>query len=307
MGGGRVLARASVLVGVEAVAGTYLAPTEVLKIESAVMPTAEMDVVETPNFSFYGGMKDSTVIADWAVGKLDITTSLYKSLAYSQTLLEICNLKKTAVTLPFVGFAFTPNTHATTTASIDIVLPDRKFKYQGAKSSFKLSGKVGDKVNVSFGIQGSYVDRVIAPQTITDVPSDELMIIRRIGGMSINGIEINMSEFEFDMGSTINQEKFTNVGAFNISDFSPKLTIKTRLEDGESDGFDELLSGASMAFVADLKDAAGNVIWRLNVPKAKITKQPDFADGDGIYVISREYNALATTGDDNFTLYHFTH
>lgn len=303
----RVLARSSVVVGVETVAGTYQVPTEVVKIESAVLPNAEMDTVEIPNYSFYGGMKDSVVIADWAVGKLDITTSLYKSLSYYDTLFKICNLKKTAVTVPFAGYAFTPETHATTTASLDIVMPDRKFKYQGAKSSFKISGKVGDKITCTFNVQGSFVEQVVAPQTITDIAGDELMLIRRLGGMSVNGVEINMSEFDFDMGSAINQQKYTNVGEFHLSDFAPKLTLKTRLENAGSDGFDELASGVSMAFVCDLKDTAGNLIWRLNIPKAKISKQPDYEDSDGIYVIQREYNAVATNGDDNFTLYHFTH
>lgn len=303
----RVLARASLLVDTETVSGTYQTPTKVVKIESAVLPNAEMDTVEIPNYSFYGGMKDSLVIGDWAVGKLDITTSLYKSLEYYETLFAICNLKKTAVTTPYNGFAFTPETHASTTASLDIVMPDRKFKYQGAKSSFKMSGKVGDKITCTFSVQGSYVGQVVAPQTITDVAGDELMLIRRIGGMSINGVEINLSEFDFDMACTINQEKFTNVGEFHLSDFAPKLTLKTRLENAGSDGFDELASGVSMAFVCDLKDTEGNLIWRLDIPKAKISKQPDYEESDGIYVIQREYNAVATNGDDNFTLYHFTH
>jgi len=303
----RVLAKAGVRVAVETVAGTYQLPSEVLKIESAVMPNAEMDTVDIPNFSFFGGMQDAVVIADWAVGKLDITTSLYKGLSYYETLFAICNLKKTAVTTPYDGFAFTPETHATKTASIDIVMPDRKFKYQGAKSSFKMSGKVGDKISLTFSLQGSYVGQDVAAQTITDVAGDELMLIRRIGGMSINGVEINMSEFEFDMGSTINQEKFTNVGEFHLSDYAPKLTLKTRLESAGSDGFDELASGVSMEFVCDLKDTEGDLIWRLSIPKAKISKQPDYEDSDGIFVISREYNAVSTNGDDNFTLYHFTH
>lgn len=304
---GGVLARSSVVIGLEAVAGTYVTPTEVVKIGSAILPNAEMDTVEDDNFSFFGGMNDTIVIADWARGKFDIATSLYKSLSYYETLLSICNLKKTAVTEPFTGFSFTPETHATSTASIDIVMPDRKFKYQGAKSSFKMSGKVGEKVTITFSVQGGFVERVIAGQTITDTPRDEAMIIRRLGGMSINGVDINLSEFDFDMGSTIDQQKFTNVSEFSLLDYAPKLTLKTRLESAGSDGFTELLNGESMEFVCDLKDTEGNVIWRLVVPKAKMTKQPDYGDSNGIFVISREYNAVATDGDDNFTLYHFTY
>ncbi len=301
----RVLARTSVVVDVETASGTYQTPTEVLKIESAVLPNAEMDTVDIPNYSFFAGAKDSVVIADWAKGSFDITTSLYKSLDYYKTLFAICNLKKTDVTVPYAGVAFTPETHAQATASVDIVMSDRKFKYQGAKSSFKMAGKVGDKITCTFNIQGSYVGQTIAPQTIADVAGDELMLIRRLGGMSINGVEINLSEFEFDMGSTISQEKFTNVGEFHLSDFEPKLTIKTRLEKAGSDGFDALSSGESMSFVCDLKDTSGNLVWRLSIPKAKIAKQPDYEDSDGIFVIQREYNAVATHGDDNFTLYHF--
>lgn len=303
----RVLSKASVLIGLESVAGTYEVPTQVVKMESVILPNAQMDTVEVNTMSLYGGMQDSVVIADWGKGTVDITTSLYKSLEYYETLFAISNLKKTPITTPSVGFAFTPHTHATATASIDIVLQDRKFKYQGAKSNFKMSGKVGDKVNVTFNVQGGFMERIIAPQTIIDTPRDELMIVRRIGGMSINGIDINLSEFDFDMGCVINQEKFTNVNSFDMTNFAPKLSIKTRLEATTNEGFDELLTGESIAFVCELKDTTGNVIWELNIPKAKITKQPDYEDSNGIFVISREYNAIATNGDDNFTLYHFTH
>ncbi|DAB36615.1 MAG TPA: hypothetical protein CFH80_03940 [Sulfurospirillum cavolei] len=304
---GGVLSRVSVVVGLETTAGTYATPSEVIKVGEMVLPNAEMDAVEDTNFSFYGGMNDTIVIADWAKGTFDIPMSLYKSLSYYTTLFAICNLKKTAITTPFAGFSFTPETHATSTASIDLVMPDRKFKYQGAKASFKLAGKVGDKVTATFSINGSFVERLIAAQTIVDTPRDEVMIVRRLGGMSINGVEINLSEFEFDMGSTINQQKFTNVGEFFLADYAPKLTLKTRLENAGADGFTELLSGEAMEFVCDLKDTEGNIVWRFVVPNAKMSKQPDYEDSDGIFVISREYNAVSTNGDDNFTLYHFTH
>lgn len=303
----RVLARTSVVVDVETTAGTYQIPTEVLKIESAVLPNAEMDTVEIANYSFFGGMKDSLVIADWAKGSFEITMSLYKSLSYYETLFAICNLTQTAVTTPHTGVAFTPSTHSTSTASVDIVMPDRKFKYQGAKGSFKISGKVGDKITCTFSLQGNYIGQTVAAQTITDVAGDELMYIRRLGGMTINGVQINLNEFELDFGGEVAQQKFTNVGEFHLSDFAPKLTVKTRLENAGSDGFDALSSGSSMAFVCDLTDTAGDLIWRFSVPKAKIAKQPDYEDSDGIFVIQREYNAVATVGDDNFTLYHFTH
>lgn len=304
---GSVLSRVSVVVAKEATAGTYTVPSEVIKVGEMVLPNAEMDTVEDSNFSFFGGMNDTIVISDWARGTFDIPVSLYKSLEYYETLFAICNLKKTAVTSPFTGYSFTPETHATSTASIDLVMPDRKFKYQGAKSSFKLAGKVGDKVTATFSIKGSFVERIIAAQTITDTPRDEVMIVRRLGGMSINGVAINLSEFEFDMNSTINQQKFTNVGEFFLADYAPKLTLKTRLENAGSDGFSELLSGEAMEFTCDLSDSDGNIIWRLVIPKAKMSKQPDYEDSDGIFVISREYNAVSTNGDDNFKLYHFTY
>jgi len=301
----RVLSRVGVLIGLESVPGVYEAPTQVVKVENVITPNVEMDNVEIPNFGFLGGTKDSVTIADWGRMNIEITTSLYKSLSYYSNLFEISNLKKTPLEND-AGFEFTPETHKAATGSIDLVLPDRRFKAQGAKSSFQMSGTVGDKVNVTFGVQAAFLERVIAPQTLVDVPGDELMIIRRLGSMTLNGVQINLSEFSFDMGNVINYEKFTNVGEFHLADYEPKLTVKMRLEDGGSDGFDELIAGSTMDFVAEFRDSNGNTVWKLEIPKAKLSTQPTFEDSEGIFVIQREFNALSNLGDDNFTLTYYT-
>ncbi|MFV0481846.1 MAG: phage tail tube protein [Campylobacteraceae bacterium] len=303
----RVLSKAAVLIKTETTPGVYETPNQVIKLESLVLPNVEMDNVEISNYGFFSGTNDSITISDWGKMNFDIVTSLYKSLSFYDNLFAISNLKKTATTTPYNGFVFTPETHSNQTASVDIVLPDRVFRSQGAKASFKMEGKVGDKVNVTFNVQSSFKERVIGTQAITDVPSEECMIIRRLGGITINDININLSEFSFDMGNDIAYSKFTNIGEFHMKDYNPKLVLKMRLEDSGDDGFNELIAGATMDFIADLKDINGDVIWRLKIPKAKLSKQPDFEDNEGIFVISRDYNAISINGDDNFELFHFTH
>ena len=314
----RVLSRVGVLIAPETSPGVYVQPTQTVKVESVITPNIEFDTVELPNFSFFGGTADVATIADWGRASIEIQTSLYRSLSFYETLFAISNLKKTALLdndpanpnpndadSLSDGWKFVPWTHSSATASLDLVLPDRRFKIKGAKSSFKMSGKVGDRVQVIFNVQGSYEDREIAPQTLADTAGDEIMFNRRLGGMTLNGVSINMSEFEFDMNSTLAYEKFTNVGEFHLSDYAPKLTLKMRLEDGGADGFEEFKSGATMDFVADFRDASGKVIWRLFIPKAKLSTQPSFEDSEGIFVITREFKALSSAGDDNFALYYF--
>lgn len=315
----RVLSKVGLAIGKETTPGTYRVPTQTIKVEKAILPDVEFDTVEIPNQSFYGGTKDSVTIADWGRAKVSIESSLYKDFAMFDTLFAISNLKKTPLPDNFAdnpngatdadtnsdGYVLTPYTMSTDTASIDLVLPDRKFKLKGAKANFKMSGKVGDRVQVAFDIQAAYEERVMGAQTIVDVPGTEILFVRRLGGMTLNGVNVNLSEFSFDMGNDIKYEKFTNVGEFHISDYNPKLTLKMRLEDGGADGFDEFKNGTSMDFVADFKDVNGKVIYRLKIPRAKLSTQPKFADQDGIFVIDREFKALSATGDDNFELYYF--
>lgn len=299
----RVLARTGLKIGVEDVSGTYKEPTQVLKITSNITPKVAMDEVEIPNFGFYGGAKDVVTIADWGQMEIEATTCLYKDIAFYDNLFAICNLKKDIDKNG--NFIYTPDTHSEKTGSVDLILPDRKFKGKGAKSGFKLSGKVGDKVEMTFNIKAAYNGEIVEQQSITDIKAGEALLIRRLGSMTINNTAINLSEFTFDMGNVINYEKFTNIGEFHMSDYEPKLTLKMRLESGGESGFKEFAGGGVMNFEAIFKDSEGKDIFKLEIPRAKVSKAPEFNDLDGIYVIDREFLALSDKGDDNFKLTYF--
>lgn len=299
----RVLARTGLKIGIEDVSGTYKEPTQVLKITSNITPKVTMDEVEIPNFGFYGGAKDVVTIADWGQMEIEAATCLYKDIAFYDNLFAICNLKKD--TDKNGNFIYTPDTHSEKTGSVDLILPDRKFKGKGAKSGFKLSGKVGDKVEMTFNIKAAYDGEIVEQQSITDIKAGEALLIRRLGSMTINGTDINLSEFSFDMGNVINYEKFTNIGEFHMSDYEPKLTLKMRLESGGESGFKEFAGGGVMSFEAIFKDSEGKDIFKLEIPRAKVSKAPEFNDLDGIYVIDREFLALSDKGDDNFKLTYF--
>ena len=299
----RVLARTGLKIGIEDVSGTYKEPTQVLKITSNITPKVTMDEVEIPNFGFYGGAKDVVTIADWGQMEIEATTCLYKDIAFYDNLFAICNLKKD--TDKNGNFIYTPDTHSEKTGSVDLILPDRKFKGKGAKSGFKLSGKVGDKVEMTFNIKAAYDGEIVEQQSITDIKAGEALLIRRLGSMTINNTDINLSEFSFDMGNVINYEKFTNIGEVHMSDYEPKLTLKMRLESGGESGFKEFAGGGVMNFEAIFKDSEGKDIFKLEIPRAKVSKAPEFNDLDGIYVIDREFLALSDKGDDNFKLTYF--
>ena len=296
----KVLSRCGLKVGLETTPGVYQAPSQVLKLNSVITPNVEFDSVEIPNFSFYAGAKDVITIADWGQGSFDVETCFYDNLDFYSTLFKICNLKQTEDNQG--NPVFTPDTHSQNTASVDLILPDRKFKLQGAKSNFKLSGQVGDKINITFGLKAAYNDREMGKNDITDIKSGEALVIRRLGGMTLNGVAVNLSEFSFDMGCNIGYEKFTNVGEFHISDYEPKLTLKMRLEKDGADGFDEFKAGTTMSFVAIFRNAEGKDCFKLEIPRAKLSEQPKFSDSDGIFVIERTFLAIADKGDDNFKL-----
>ncbi|VYS90362.1 hypothetical protein [Campylobacter ureolyticus] len=300
----RVLSRTGLKVGIETTSGTYKEPTQVLKVTSNIQPKVSFDEVEIPNFGFFGGAKDVVTIADWGQMEIEASTCLYKDINFYDNLFLMCNLKSKEDTTKKT-ITYTPDTHSPTTGSVDLILPDRKFKGKGAKAGFSISGKVGDKLEMKFNIKAAYDGEVVEPQSITDIKAGEALLIRRLGAMSLNGVQINLSEFSFDMGNVINYEKFTNIGEFHMSDYEPKLTLKMRLESGGESGFREFASGDVMSFEAIFKDSAGKDIFKLSIPRAKISKTPEFEDMDGIYVIEREFLALSNKGDDNFSLTYY--
>ncbi|EPH07353.1 hypothetical protein HMPREF9309_01427 [Campylobacter ureolyticus ACS-301-V-Sch3b] len=300
----RVLSRTGLKVGIETTSGTYKEPTQVLKVTSNIQPKVSFDEVEIPNFGFFGGAKDVVTIADWGQMEIEASTCLYKDINFYDNLFLMCNLKSKEDTTKKT-ITYTPDTHSPTTGSVDLILPDRKFKGKGAKAGFSISGKVGDKLEMKFNIKAAYDGEVVEPQSITDIKAGEALLIRRLGAMSLNGVQINLSEFSFDMGNVINYEKFTNIGEFHMSDYEPKLTLKMRLESGGDSGFREFASGDVMSFEAIFKDSAGKDIFKLSIPRAKISKTPEFEDMDGIYVIEREFLALSNKGDDNFSLTYY--
>lgn len=300
----RVLSRTGLKVGIETTSGTYKEPTQVLKVTSNIQPKVSFDEVEIPNFGFFGGAKDVVTIADWGQMEIEASTCLYKDINFYDNLFLMCNLKSKEDTTKKT-ITYTPDTHSPTTGSVDLILPDRKFKGKGAKAGFSISGKVGDKLEMKFNIKAAYDGEVVEPQSITDIKAGEALLIRRLGAMSLNGVQINLSEFSFDMGNVINYEKFTNIGEFHMSDYEPKLTLKMRLESGGDSGFREFASGDVMSFEAIFKDSSGKDIFKLSIPRAKISKTPEFDDMDGIYVIEREFLALSNKGDDNFSLTYY--
>ncbi len=300
----RVLSRTGLKVGIETTSGTYKEPTQVLKVTSNIQPKVSFDEVEIPNFGFFGGAKDVVTIADWGQMEIEASTCLYKDINFYDNLFLMCNLKSKEDTTKKT-ITYTPDTHSPTTGSVDLILPDRKFKGKGAKAGFSISGKVGDKLEMKFNIKAAYDGEVVEPQSITDIKAGEALLIRRLGAMSLNGVQINLSEFSFDMGNVINYEKFTNIGEFHMSDYEPKLTLKMRLESGGDSGFREFASGDVMSFEAIFKDSLGKDIFKLSIPRAKISKTPEFEDMDGIYVIEREFLALSNKGDDNFSLTYY--
>jgi hypothetical protein len=303
----RVLSLTGVRVGIENASGTYQTPTETVKIRDRVTPTIEADTVEIDNISFHAGMGDVVTIPDWAVMSADLTIPLYKTLSYFETLLKISSLKKTAFTDALgEGFVFTPDTYSADSASIDFVLPDRKIKGKGAKATFGISGAVADIVTATFSVQAAYEGRDIAAQTMTDLPPEEILIVRRATSMTLGGVEANISSFEFQMGSEINMEKFTHVGELHMSNYAPTLNLTMRLENGADDGFTALLNDTAVSFAAEFADRAGDLVWKLVIPNMKLSSSPEFEDSDGIFVINREYRAVAQSGDDNFALYFYT-
>jgi hypothetical protein len=302
----RVLSLTAVRVGLETTPGTYQMPTETVKIRERVTPQIEADTVEIDNISFHAGMGDVVTIPDWATLSAELQIPLYKTLSYFETLLKISSLKKTAFeNAKGSGFVFTPNTLSADTASIDLVLPDRKIKGKGAKASFGISGAVADIVSTTFSLQAAYEGRDIAAQSIVDIPPEEILIVRRATSMTLGGVEANISSFEFDMGAEINMEKFTHVGELHMSNYAPTLNLTMRLESGADDGFNAMMNDTAVNFAAEFTDREGNLVWELVIPNMKLASTPAFEDSDGIFVINREYRAVAQEGDDNFALYYY--
>ncbi len=297
----RVLAKTGLKIALESKAGEFVEPTEVIKITSNITPKIKLDEVEIPNFSFYGGTKDVLTIADWGQMEIEASTCLYPDLKMFESLFAMCNLK--VKSNDDANTVFVPDTHGTKTGSVSLILPDRRFLGAGAKASFSMSAKVADKIEVKFNIKAAFCGEDIAPQTFEDTKAQRPLYIARDMQMSMDNEEINLSEFSFEMGNEINYEKFTNIGEFHMSDYAPKITLKTRLESGKESGFEAFAHGKVFTnFIASFTESGSSRGFVLKIPTLKVAKTPEFVDLDGIYVLEREFIALSDKGDDNFEL-----
>lgn len=302
----RVLSRVGVKIELEDTPGVYKEPEHAVRLEEVVVPNIEFDSVEVPNFSPYLGMGSVINIPDWGRAELNIKTSLYDKVGTFENFLMMSGIRLNKALEEDGNRVWTPNSFAVSTGSVDLFLSDRKYKLKGASANFKIDGKVGDKLNVNFEIKAAFEGKEMGefdmPTPNLDDDGREIMIIRRLGGMTLDGKPLNISEFSFDLGNEINYEKFTNVGEFHISERKPKLTLKARLEKGQDEGFEAFKSGAPLKFEAIFRNAAGKDIWKLLIPMAKVSKQPNLEDSDGIFVVQNEFIAVGNKGDDNFQL-----
>ncbi len=296
-----------------------------LYTEAKLLPKVEMDKADIKPQSLFNGMNDSLVIPDWAKVSQDIELPLPTTIGALEVLFAISNLKKTSIFAAGasglgsdddvltgtngseIAYMFTPWTKSKATASLDMYTLRSKYKLSGAKSSFSLSGKVGDKITIKFAAQGGYVgvdakNSADADYDIPAAPRPNFCILKRLDGITADGIGFEAEEFAFDMKSTLTQIKTSKTNAFSITAFEPNLNLKVKLTEANEASFQPLLDGTTVSIKIQLTDGNGNQKWLLIIPKAKLSKQPDYGDTSGIWQITQDYNAMATNGDDNFKL-----
>ena len=238
------------------------------------------------------------VTADFSVDVIARASGAAGTAPKIAELFKACGLKETVVASSSV--AYTPEIQANNGSGI-VYLDGEKRTISGAAASFSFSGKIGDFAKFSFGIKGFTTLAPAAEQapTVTLDTNDKLIVLSATV-FTVGGDEIDLEDFEFDLGADIQESYYTNTKDYTITNFKPTLKVSAVKTKGNADYWAELNSNAQKAVVITLGSGSGKVLeFKANYCQPT---EADEKDQNGFVVYSRNWNCENSAGGDNFSL-----
>lgn len=217
-------------------------------------------------------------------------------------LLKACGLTEVIGTNDVV---YSPNHDYVEPSEAEVYIDDFKRIITGAIATVKISGTVGEAAKATFSVSGFTTPQALSATNPTvTLDTESLLIVSKVSAITLAGTELNIENFEFDLGNVINQNYVTGLAEFVRSDFDPVVSLSGIKTKGDESGWTELVAESVKEVKIVLGTGAGKQ-FTLIVPQAK-TKEMGESDNDGIVNYTRTFRCQAdASGDNHFSIkYH---
>lgn len=172
---------------------------------------------------------------------------------------------------------------------------------EGIMCDMKISGKVGDLARITFSAKGYTTSGSTAeanPTVTLDTANPPVISSATV--FTVGGGTVNISEFEFSLGNSLQSLYAVGVKEFYLQDFDASVNIKAIKTRGNETHWDDLVAGNVKAIQIVIGAVAGQII-QIDIPFAK-PKEVSESDNSGVVVYDQTYRCQSSAGNDNFTL-----
>lgn len=172
---------------------------------------------------------------------------------------------------------------------------------EGIMCDMKISGKVGDLARITFSAKGytSANSTAEANPTVT-LDTANPPVISSATVFTVGGGTVNISEFEFSLGNSLQSLYGVDIKEYYLQDFDSSVNIKAIKTKGNETHWDDLVSGNVKSIQIVIGTVAGQII-QIDIPFAK-PKEVSESDSNGVVVYDQTYRCQSSAGNDNFTL-----
>ncbi len=294
----------------QTVAGTYIAPTNILCLEKgkATLPTIEYGTYNCKPMDDV----EYDVVTDAESAKVNITFDLAlplnASLGGVKDLLKACGMIETTVIADLhykPAYDFSP-----IGASLEVTTKRRVYQVKDVKGTFELDIQPNEMVRIKFNMSGTLnaVPTELAPATADNtIPTNYLGVTdvvwaKKNCGVTIGANPVWAKGIMLDLGRQIQSEPTFCGDAIIDSGMKPTTKITMKMTEQNEAPIADMASGTEYALVVPAYNSANVNKFNLTVPKGKVSTPDSETDTNGYWDVERTFSMMKTTADDNFEL-----
>lgn len=172
---------------------------------------------------------------------------------------------------------------------------------EGIMCDMEISGKVGDLARIVFSAKGYTTAKPTAEANpIVTLDTENPPIISSATAFTVGGGTINISEFKFSLGNSLQSLYAVDKKEYYLQDFDPSVTTKAIKTKGNETHWDDYVAGNVKVIQIVIGTVPGQII-QIDIPFAK-PKEVSESDSNGVVVYDQTYRCQSSVGNDNFTL-----
>lgn len=304
----KFMKKMAVLAVIETVAGTLMVPVAANAIEVS-------DVTLTP---IEGDEVDQNVVRPYFGASENILVTEYRKVSFSvglagvgaagtlpgyTPLLRGCGAS--ATNTPATSTVFAPVTDGMETLTIYAVIDKTRYKMGGARGNVKAVVDAKGIPKWQFDFTGSFVpveDAGSMPTVDYTAFQKPLGVNKANTTLTLDGISVAASSFQFDFGNQVVKEDLMNVDSTEITGRTSSGSVTFRNTDVATKDWIALArTSAKVPLLITHGQAATNTV-AIEVPLAQVGK-PSYSDSNGIQMITVPWRAIpSSAGNDEWSI-----